>query len=49
MATRCVFVVFFGEDWSTMYVEAKGNLSVLPTVEAAIDWANALIVKIDKG
>lgn len=41
------FVV--GEDWSTMYVEAKGNLSVLPTVEAAIDWANALIVKIDKG
>lgn len=37
-----------GEDWDTKYIEAKGDLPVLSNVEAAVDWANELIAKIDK-
>ena len=36
-----------GEGWETHYAEAGRGLSVLPTVDEAIEWANALIGQID--
>ena len=37
-----------GESWSSLYDEQRGKLSVLPTVDEAIAWANDLIAKIDQ-
>ena len=38
-----------GKDcWSEMYLDARGDIPVLPTVDEAIAWANDLIAKIDK-
>lgn len=34
-------------DWDTIYLNQKLDLSVLPTVDEAIAWANELIEKID--
>lgn len=36
-----------GEDWDGLYAEASEGLRVLPTVDDAIVWANALIESID--
>ena len=35
------------ENWDAVYAEQKGSLSVLPTVDEAIAWANDLIRRID--
>ena len=35
-------------NWDELYLDAKGNLPVLPTVDEAIAWANELIERIDK-
>ena len=35
------------EEWETHYAEAGRGLTVLPTVDEAIKWANALIARID--
>ena len=35
------------ENWDVVYAEQKGSLSVLPTVDEAIAWANDLIRRID--
>jgi len=40
-------VITAGVGWNSMYLEAKGDLSVLPSVDEAIAWANDLIAKID--
>ncbi len=37
-----------GVDWNSLYDVQRGGLPVLPTVEAAIDWANDLVRKIDE-
>ena len=34
------------ENWDAVYTEQKGTLSVLPTVDEAISWANNLIQRI---
>lgn len=34
------------ENWDEAYIEQKGNLDVLPTVDDAIVWVNELIAKI---
>ena len=34
------------ENWDAVYTEQKGSLSVLPTVDEAISWANNLIQRI---
>ena len=34
------------EKWAEIYSVQKGNLPVLPTVDEAITWANALIARI---
>ena len=34
------------ENWAEIYSAQKGNLPVLPTVDEAIAWANALIARI---
>jgi predicted nucleotidyltransferase component of viral defense system len=34
------------ENWAEIYSAKKGNLPVLPTVDEAIAWANALIARI---
>ena len=34
------------ENWDAVYAEQKGSLSVLPTVDEAIAWANDLIQQI---
>ena len=34
--------------WEELYLDAKGDLPVLPTVDEAIAWANELIARIDK-
>ena len=34
------------ENWDEAYIEQKGNLDVLPTVDDAIVWVNELITKI---
>lgn len=36
------------QKWAEIYSEQKGNLTVLPSVEDAIAWANDLIGMIDK-
>ena len=36
------------ENWEAVYAEQKGSLPVLPTIDAAIAWANDLIARIDK-
>ena len=36
------------ENWAAAYADQKGNLNVLPTVDEAIDWANELIVAMDR-
>jgi len=36
-----------GRDWESLYAAQKRDLSVLPTVEEAVVWANDLIAKID--
>ena len=35
------------ENWDKVYNDQRGELSVLPTVDEAIEWANELIAKID--
>lgn len=40
-------VITPGVGWNSMYLEAKGDLPVLPTVDEAVAWANDLIAKID--
>ncbi len=35
------------ERWESLYLTARENLPVLPTVEEAIAWANDLIARID--
>lgn len=35
-----------GADWDTKYIEAKGELPALSTVDEAVVWANQLIAKI---
>lgn len=37
---------FKNENWDEAYIEQKGNLDVLPTVDDAIVWVNELITKI---
>ena len=37
-----------GEGWDVGYLDQKGDLDVLSTVDEAIDWANDLIEQIDK-
>lgn len=34
-------------DWETIYNEERGELTVLPTVEEAVVWANKLILRIE--
>lgn len=34
------------DDWETLYNAQRGSLDVLPGVDSAIEWANALIRKI---
>ena len=36
-----------GEDWDTLYANAKESLSVFPTADEAIAWVNDLIQKIN--
>ena len=31
------------DDWAGMYLDARGELPVLPEVAMAIDWVNSLI------
>ena len=35
------------ENWDVAYLERKGGLKVLPTVDEAIIWANDLVARID--
>ena len=35
-----------GDKWDTLYADARGTLDVLESVDAAIEWANALVAKI---
>jgi len=35
------------ENWDVAYLDQKGSLSVLPTVDEAVAWANDLIAKIN--
>ena len=35
------------ENWDAVYLERKGGLKVLPTVDEAIAWTNDLIARID--
>ena len=37
-----------GEEWETLYEAQRGTLDVLPDVDSAIDWGNALIRKISE-
>jgi len=39
-------VIIAGADWDSMYLEAKDDLPVLPSVGEAIAWANDLIERI---
>lgn len=41
-------VIVKGERWDSLYNEQRGKLSVLPTVDEAIAWANELITRIDQ-
>ena len=36
------------DGWSEMYLDARGDIPVLPNVDEAIAWVNDLIAKIDK-
>ena len=36
-----------GEDWEGIYNRQKGSLSVLPSVDEAVDWANKLIDRLE--
>ena len=38
--------VMKGDKWDTLYADARGTLDVLESVDAAIEWANALVAKI---
>lgn len=38
--------VVVGEQWDTLYAEAAEGLGVLPTVQEAVAWANALVQRI---
>lgn len=35
-----------GDDWRAVYENKRQELPVLPTVDEAVDWANALIARI---
>jgi len=35
-----------GENWDTLYAVARGSIEVLPSVDSAIKWANALVKQI---
>ena len=35
-----------GDNWDTLYADARGNLDVLASVDAAIEWVNALVKQI---
>ena len=37
-----------GENWDSLYADARGNLNVLPTCAEAVSWANNLIASIDR-
>ena len=39
--------IICGDDWATAYDAQRADLPVLPSVEAAVNWANELIVRID--
>jgi len=34
------------EGWAEMYLDARGELPVLPEVDMAIDWVNSLVERI---
>jgi len=34
-------------QWDTLYAAAGEGLDVMPTVDEAVDWTNALITRID--
>jgi len=36
-----------GDNWESLYADAKGNIDVLPTCDEAVKWANELIARID--
>jgi len=38
--------IVVGQQWDTLYVDAAEGLDVVPTVEEAIAWANALVRRI---
>lgn len=38
--------VVVGQQWDTLYAEAAEGLDVLPTVEEAVAWTNALVQRI---
>ena len=40
-------VAMAGTDWESLYAAQRGNLPVLPTAAEAVEWANALIARID--
>lgn len=37
-----------GDNWESLYADAKGHIDVLPTCDEAIAWANDLVASIDK-
>ena len=37
-----------GDGWDQVYIERRGAVPVLPTVDEAVDWANDLIDQIEK-
>ena len=39
--------VIVGDNWSELYENARRGLSVLPSVEDAVEWANTLIERIE--
>ena len=36
-----------GEGWDELYASQAKGLDVLPTADEAVEWANALVAKID--
>ena len=35
-----------GDNWDTLYADARGNIDVLVPSDAAIEWVNALVKQI---
>ena len=40
--------IYKGTGWNELYLNAKGNLHILPTADEAVVWVNELIAKIEK-